>query len=80
MGRGSSQETGWKPDAREEGIGVSPGEKEKFIRNLMGRGLSESEAHSQYEAEFLFAKEFMEDSFLTYAPNMKISFGTVKRQ
>ncbi|MCY9662196.1 methyltransferase domain-containing protein [Paenibacillus chondroitinus] len=64
---------------REEGIGGFPGEESKFIRNLMNRGLTESESQNQYEAEYLFSKIFSEDSVLTYAPNMKISFGTVKR-
>ncbi|MGQ7887946.1 methyltransferase domain-containing protein [Paenibacillus sp. WC2504] len=64
---------------REEGIGSFPGDECKFIHNLMNRGLTESEAKSQYEAELLFSKIFNEDSVLTYAPNLKISFGTVNR-
>lgn len=64
---------------REEGIGEFPGDERKFIHKLMNRGLTESEAQSQYEAELLFSKLFNENSVLTYAPNMKISFGTVKR-
>jgi SAM-dependent methyltransferase len=64
---------------REEGIGEFPGDERNFIDKLMNRGLTESEAQSQYEAELLFSKLFNENSVLTYAPNMKISFGTVKR-
>lgn len=36
------------------------------------------EAQKQYEAEATFSKEFSDKSWLVYAPNMKISFGTVK--
>ncbi|NOV02120.1 methyltransferase domain-containing protein [Paenibacillus planticolens] len=64
---------------KEEGIGGNPGDEDIFVRNLMSRGLTEREAQSQYEAELRFSKEFQMDSFLTYAPNMKITFGTVKR-
>ncbi|MZQ87107.1 methyltransferase domain-containing protein [Paenibacillus sp. 5J-6] len=63
---------------REEGIGEFPGDERKFIDKLMNRGLTEGEAQSQYEAELSFSKIFNENSVLTYAPNMKISFGTVK--
>ncbi len=38
-----------------------------------------NEAMEQYEAELLFSKEFADHSYLTYAPNMKITFGNVKR-
>lgn len=64
---------------REEGIGEIPGDERKFIDKLMNRGLTESESQNQYEAELLFSKLFNLNSVLTYAPNMKISFGTVKR-
>jgi hypothetical protein len=50
-----------------------------MINHLMLRGLTFDEARSQYEAELLFSKEFGMESSLTYAPNMKITFGTVKR-
>jgi SAM-dependent methyltransferase len=64
---------------KEEGLGQLPGEEEKFLHNLMKRGLTPIEAQAQYEAELLFSKEFGDESFLTYSPNMKITFGTVKR-
>lgn len=64
---------------REEGLGELPGEKEEFLHNLVNRGLMFNEAMNQYEAELLFSKEFDDNSYLTYAPNMKITFGTVKR-
>jgi SAM-dependent methyltransferase len=64
---------------REEGLGELPGEEEKFLHNLMNRGLTFKEARSQYQAELSFSNVFKEESFLTYAPNMKITFGTVKR-
>lgn len=65
---------------REEGLGAFPGDERKFTDKLMNRGLTEGEAQSQYEAELLFSKMFNENSVLTYAPNMKISFGMVKRR
>ncbi|MDQ0898625.1 SAM-dependent methyltransferase [Paenibacillus sp. V4I7] len=64
---------------REEGLGELPGEKEEFLHNLVNRGLLLNDAMNQYEAEILFSKEFDDNSYLTYAPNMKITFGTVKR-
>ncbi|NRF93934.1 class I SAM-dependent methyltransferase [Paenibacillus frigoriresistens] len=64
---------------REEGLGELPGEKEEFVHNLVNRGLMLNEAMEQYEAELLFSKEFADHSYLTYAPNMKITFGNVKR-
>lgn len=62
---------------REEGIGQEPGDEMEVINNFMSRGLTEDEALAQYEAELKFNKEFGEDFWLTYAPNMKITFGTV---
>ncbi|MBD0381371.1 class I SAM-dependent methyltransferase [Paenibacillus sedimenti] len=64
---------------REEGLGQKPGDLNVTINNLMKRGLTQEEARDQYEAELLFSNEFGEGSWLTYAPNMKITFGTVKR-
>ncbi|WP_248929631.1 hypothetical protein [Paenibacillus hamazuiensis] len=63
---------------KEEGIGTTPGEREKFVRFLMDRGLSSEEAVRQYEAELLLSQTFRSGSYLAYAPNMKITFGTVK--
>lgn len=62
---------------RAEGIGQLPGEMTETLSQLMQRGLTADEANSQYEAERLLSKEFNMQSMLTYAPNMKISFGTV---
>ncbi|WP_148505276.1 hypothetical protein [Paenibacillus beijingensis] len=64
---------------REEGLGEKPSELEEMGNNLVERGLTFDEAREQYEAELLFSEEFGVDSFLTYAPNMKITFGKVKR-
>lgn len=64
---------------REEGLGEIPGDLEEIINNLINRGLTLEEARDQYEAELLFSKEFGIKSSLTYAPNMKITFGIVKR-
>ncbi|MFC3801461.1 class I SAM-dependent methyltransferase [Cohnella sp. GCM10012308] len=62
---------------RAEGIGHPPGDREKTLDQLMQRGLTADEAKRQYEAELLLSNEFSISSWLTYAPNMKISFGTV---
>jgi SAM-dependent methyltransferase len=64
---------------REEGIGEAPGDREAFIQRLMDKGASIKEAHNQYDAELLFSKIFTMNTSLTYAPNMKITFGRVKR-
>ncbi|RED66181.1 class I SAM-dependent methyltransferase [Cohnella lupini] len=64
---------------REEGIGQAPGDYNETVDNLKKRGLAGEEAEKQYEAELLLSQQFGESSWLTYAPNMKISFGTVMR-
>ncbi len=64
---------------REEGLGQGPNGVSKMINNLLSRGLNETEAQKQYEAEATFSKEFSDESWLVYAPTMKISFGTVQR-
>ncbi|SMF87791.1 Methyltransferase domain-containing protein [Paenibacillus uliginis N3/975] len=64
---------------REEGLGKEPECLKDTLNNLMNRGLTHQEASDQHEAELLFSREFGPQSWLTYAPNMKISFGTVKR-
>jgi len=63
----------------EEGLGQSPGDAAEVIGRLTSRGLTDQEAREQYEAELLFSQVFDESFRLTYAPNMKISFGTVAR-
>lgn len=62
-----------------EGLGQMSGDFEEVTNNLMNRGLTADEARNQYEAEMLFSKEIGIESFLTYAPNMKITFGIVSR-
>ncbi|MEY8745180.1 methyltransferase domain-containing protein [Paenibacillus tundrae] len=62
---------------KEEGIGQNPGDAKQNVDNLIARGLSSDEAKRQYEAELAFSTVFNPDSWLMYAPNMKISFGTV---
>lgn len=64
---------------REEGIGQVPGDINEKMNNLIERGLTAEEAKREYESELLLSQELGESSWLTYAPNMKISFGTVKR-
>ena len=64
---------------REEGLGQEPDELAVVIQNLLDRGVTEEEANKQYEAEKLFSEEFGERSWLTYAPNMKITSGIIKR-
>ncbi|EEL06436.1 Methyltransferase type 12 [Bacillus cereus BDRD-ST196] len=64
---------------KEEGIAGSPGDKQQFIELLMARGLTYEEALAQYEAELRFFKAFHMHSSLVYAPNMKITFGEIKK-
>jgi SAM-dependent methyltransferase len=64
---------------KEEGIGESPDDREEFIQRLVNKGASIEEAQNQYNAELLFSKIFNMDTSLTYAPNLKITFGRVKR-
>ncbi|WP_163855507.1 class I SAM-dependent methyltransferase [Paenibacillus elgii] len=64
---------------KEEGLGQKPEELQRLTTNLVNRGLTLDEARNQVEAELFFSKQFKMDSYLTYAPNMKITFGTVKR-
>jgi SAM-dependent methyltransferase len=64
---------------KEEGLGQELGDFKEVTTNLMNRGLTADEARKQYEAELLFSKEFGIESYLTYAPNMKITFGIVSR-
>ncbi|AWP26664.1 class I SAM-dependent methyltransferase [Paenibacillus sp. Cedars] len=63
---------------REEGIGQEPDDPATIVKQLMRRGLTEEEAQAQYAAELRLFQEFDENSYLTYAPNMKISFGMVR--
>lgn len=62
---------------KEEGLGAVPGNREEVIAHLIGRGLTSEEAIHQYEAEERFAREFNEHTYMTYAPNMKITSGIV---
>ncbi|MBK5350838.1 class I SAM-dependent methyltransferase [Bacillus sp. TH22] len=64
---------------KEEGIASNPGEKQQFIDCLMSRGLTFAEALAQYEAELRFFEMFHIHASLVYAPNMKITFGEIKK-
>lgn len=64
---------------KEEGIASNPGEKQQFIDRLMSRGLTFAEALAQYEAELRFFEVFHIHSALVYAPNMKITYGEIRR-
>ncbi|OJD64470.1 methyltransferase domain-containing protein [Bacillus sp. NH11B] len=64
---------------KEEGIAGNPGDKQQFIELLMARGLTYEESLAQYEAELRFFKAFHMHSSLVYAPNMKITFGEIKK-
>ncbi|WJH29925.1 hypothetical protein N6H13_04050 [Paenibacillus sp. CC-CFT742] len=61
------------------GIGQENGDFDEILDNLVNRELQPEEASEQYEAELTFFKRFNQESWLTYAPSMKISFGTVQR-
>jgi SAM-dependent methyltransferase len=58
---------------------TAPGEQEVFISNLIDRGLTLEEAQHVYEAELLLSETFVRNTYLTYAPNMKITFGKIVR-
>lgn len=62
---------------KEEGLGAVPGNRDEVIAHLIGRGLTSEEAIHQYEAEERFAREFNDHTYMTYAPNMKITSGIV---
>lgn len=64
---------------KEEGLGLEPGDRDKIIENLINRGLTEEEAQKQYEVEFSLSQKFGVESWFTYSPNMKVTFGTIKR-
>ncbi|GAA0394672.1 class I SAM-dependent methyltransferase [Paenibacillus motobuensis] len=61
----------------EEGLGQIPGNRNEVVERLKANGLPEEEAVSQYNAELLFSESFGVNSWLAYAPNMKITYGTV---
>ncbi|PJN56408.1 hypothetical protein PAEVO_31310 [Paenibacillus sp. GM2FR] len=65
---------------KEEGIGQELEDQFKVVEQLVQRGLTAEEAQEQYTAELKLFKAFDSDSWMTYAPNMKISFGTVSRE
>ncbi|PRA09502.1 MULTISPECIES: methyltransferase domain-containing protein [unclassified Paenibacillus] len=64
---------------KEEGLGQEPNDRHEGVTHLMERGLNSEEANREYEAESVFARKFNENSWLTYAPNMKITSGIVTR-
>lgn len=65
---------------KEEGIGQELEDPVKVVEQMVQRGLSVEEAQAQYAAELKLFRVFDSDSWLTYAPNMKISYGTVGRE
>jgi Methyltransferase domain len=64
---------------KEEGVGAKPVNKDQFMDSLINRGVTLTQAQQQYEAELLFSQIFNIESSLLYAPNMKITFGEIKR-
>ncbi|WP_458126493.1 class I SAM-dependent methyltransferase [Paenibacillus sp. Z3-2] len=64
---------------KEEGLGQEPNARNELVAQLIERGLNPEEANRQYEAESIFSRSFSENSWLTYAPNMKITSGIVTR-
>lgn len=63
-----------------EGIGQELEDPVKVVEQLVQRGLTAEEAQEQYAVEQRLFQEFDSDSWLTYSPNMKISYGTVGRE
>ncbi|MBB3110266.1 SAM-dependent methyltransferase [Paenibacillus phyllosphaerae] len=57
-----------------------PGDREAYAAGLIARGLTPEEASLMYEDELFFAERLDADTFMTYAPNMKISYGIVAKE
>jgi 2-polyprenyl-3-methyl-5-hydroxy-6-metoxy-1,4-benzoquinol methylase len=76
---GAQQKEKLYSSLREEGIGGQPAERSDVINGLVERGITAEEAARQYEAELLLSQLFSESSWLTYAPSMRITFGTVQK-
>ncbi|PWV92490.1 methyltransferase family protein [Paenibacillus cellulosilyticus] len=64
---------------RTYGFAVSPGEREPFIQGLISRGCTIEEANRQYEYELRLSQAIDSNSFVTHAPGMRFTFGTVDR-
>lgn len=64
---------------KEEGLGAVPGNRAEVTAHMIERGLTPEEAARQYEAEGRFAREFSENSWMAYAPSMKIISGIIVR-
>ncbi|WP_274365308.1 class I SAM-dependent methyltransferase [Paenibacillus thermotolerans] len=63
----------------DEGFSAPPPSEEKFVGNLIKRGLSEEEARSQFEAELLLHTEFSQNGLQyhsIFAGTMRVSYGT----
>lgn len=65
---------------KEEGIASNPGEKQPFIDRLMSRCLTYDEALAQYETELRFFETCHIHSSIVYAPNMRITYGEIRRR
>ncbi|MFJ8453610.1 class I SAM-dependent methyltransferase [Bacillus paramycoides] len=65
---------------KEEGIASNPGERQPFIDRLMSRGLTYDEALAQYETELRFFETCHIHSSIVYAPNMRITYGEIRRR
>ncbi|MBD3919489.1 class I SAM-dependent methyltransferase [Paenibacillus sp. PR3] len=64
----------------ESGYANAPSEdKDGFVNKLIERGATVQDAEIQYENELFLSEYFNLESYLTYASNMKITFGTVVR-
>jgi len=64
----------------ESGYADAPNEdKDVFVSKLMERGAVVHDAEIQYENELFLSKILHRESYLTYASNMKITYGTVVR-
>lgn len=62
---------------KEDGIGVYPKDKDNYIQGLIKRGLTIEEAEKQYNSEVNMSELFSIESIFTWAPSMKITYGTV---
>jgi hypothetical protein len=62
-----------------DGFAAPPGEREPFIQGLLNRGCTLEEAVRQYENELRLSQTIGPGSFVTHAPGMRFTFGTVRR-
>ena len=64
----------------EDGFGAAPGDETVYVEQLIARGRSPEEAKQLYDSEWLLSELFTNQTFMTSAANMKITFGNIRRE